>query len=105
MSSKQKEVDRSRIEAEYMVLAFAPTEIIWLQSILKKLKVHCAYIPILFTDNTNVKLISSTQVMHGRMKHMEIDFNFIRNLVMKSEDSIHRNNCKMLIILSTQIGS
>lgn len=81
MSSKQKVVACSNIKAEYRALALAAYEVVWLTSILKELQLVPAHKPILFTESLNAKYLTANSVIHACMKHVEIDFHFIRDLV------------------------
>lgn len=60
-------------------------KVIWLQSFLKELKFVEPHKPILFTDSIIAKYIASNPMMHARMKHVEIDFYFIRDLIINDK--------------------
>lgn len=80
-----KVVSKSSAKVEYRVLTLAPADIVWLQSLLLELKVSQANTPVLFTDITSAKYLAVNPVMHARMKHVEIDFHFIRYLVIEDK--------------------
>jgi hypothetical protein len=57
------------------------TEIMWLQSLIQELRVPCPKGACLWCDNMGAK--SSNPVFHGRMKHIEVDYHFVRDQVMQ----------------------
>jgi hypothetical protein len=80
---KQPTVSRSSTEAEYKSMANATTELMWLQTLLKELCVSCPKGAHLWCDNMGAKYLSSNPVFHGRMKHIEVDYHFVRDQVVK----------------------
>jgi histone deacetylase 1/2 len=78
---KQVTVSRSSSESEYKELANATAELIWVQSLLKELGVSQPCPPVLWCDNIGVTYLSSNPVFHARMKHIEVDYHFVRERV------------------------
>lgn len=76
-SKKQTTISRSNTEAEYRSVANATTEILWLQSLLKELKISSNRKPILWCDNQSTIYMTSDLVQHARTKHTEIDIYFV----------------------------
>jgi hypothetical protein len=76
-------VSRSSTEAEYKSMANATAELMWVQSILKELRVSYPPAARLWCDNMGAKYLSSNPVFHGRMKHIEVDYHFVRDQVVK----------------------
>jgi hypothetical protein len=70
-------------EAEYKAVADATTEIMWFQAILQELRVPHSRNARLWCDNMGAKYLASNPIFHGRMKHMEVDYHFIRDRVVK----------------------
>lgn len=82
---KQATVSRSSTEAEYKALANATAEIIWMQSLLRELGVKSKQAPCLWCDNLCATYLSANPVFHARMKHIEIDFHFVRERVAQKQ--------------------
>jgi histone deacetylase 1/2 len=80
-AKKQVTVSRSSTESEYKALANATAEIIWIQTLLKELKVSSPPVARLWCDNMGAKYLASNPVFHARTKHIEVDFHFVRERV------------------------
>ena len=78
---KQATVSRSSTEAEYKAVADATAEIIWVQSLLRELRVPSVHSPVLWCDNIGATYLSSNPVFHARTKHIEVDYHFVRERV------------------------
>jgi hypothetical protein len=61
----------------------ATAELIWRQSVLQELRIPCPRSVRLWCDNMVVKYLASDPVFHDRMKHIEIDYHFVRDRVVK----------------------
>jgi hypothetical protein len=55
----------------------------WIQTLLLKIGVHCPKQVKLWYDNLGAKYLASSPVFHGRVKHIEIDYYFIRERVVQ----------------------
>ena len=82
-SKKQRAVARSTTEAEYWALANAASETMWLSTLLKELAFPVTESPQLLCDNLGATHLSFNPVNHSRMKHIQINFHFVRDLVHK----------------------
>ncbi|XP_019190310.1 PREDICTED: uncharacterized protein LOC109184729 [Ipomoea nil] len=80
-SRKQRTVARSSTEAEYKALADVAAEVVWVQSLLLDLGLHCATTPVLWCDNLGATYLCSNPVFHARTKHVEVDYHFVRDKV------------------------
>ena len=84
-SRKQKSVARSSTEAEYRAVALAASEVLWLSSLLRELLISSPSPPTIFCDNIGATYLCSNPVFHSRMKHIEIDFLFVRDRVQRGQ--------------------
>jgi hypothetical protein len=82
-STKQATVSCSSTEAEYKSLANATAELMWLQTLLKELKIPHPPAARLWCDNLGATYLSANPVFHARMKHIEVDFHFVRERVAR----------------------
>jgi hypothetical protein len=64
-------------------MANATTELMWLQALLRELHISCPPSDHLWCDKLGAKYLSSNLVFHGRMKHIEDDYYFVRDQVTK----------------------
>jgi histone deacetylase 1/2 len=80
---KQATVSRSSTEAEYKAVGDATAELIWVQSLLRELRVSQSQSPILWCDNIGATYLSSNPVFHARTKHIEVDYHFVRERVAR----------------------
>jgi hypothetical protein len=55
----------------------------WLQSLLKELKIPHPPATRLWCDNLGATYLSVNPVFHARMKHIEVDFHFVRECVAR----------------------
>ncbi|XP_062100076.1 uncharacterized mitochondrial protein AtMg00810-like [Humulus lupulus] len=84
-SSKQKVVSRSSTESEYRAMANGAAEVSWLQSLLSELGMPLPHPPVLYCDNVSTLHLSSNPVLHARTKHVELDYHFIRERVLRKD--------------------
>jgi histone deacetylase 1/2 len=82
---KQVTVARSSTEAEYKAMANATAEIIWLESLLAELGVRLRATSRIWCDNLGATYLSANPVFHARAKHIEIDFHFVRERVVRKQ--------------------
>ena len=82
-SQKQRIVALSTTEAEYIAATEAIKEVIWCKGLLRDLGLNVG--SFLCLDNqSSIKIIKNPE-LHGRTKHIDIKFHFIRDLYMKKE--------------------
>ena len=82
-SKKQNCVALSTAEAEYMALASASQEAIWMQKLLGNLDKKQVQPIEIYEDNQSAICMAKKPQFHGRAKHVDIKYHFIRELVEK----------------------
>ena len=80
-SNKQTCVALSTAEAEYVALSTAAQEAIWLQQLTSDLMNKSIQEMIIYEDNQSTICLAKNQQVHGRTKHIDIKYHFVRNLV------------------------
>lgn len=80
-SKKQRTMARSSTEVEYCFVANIVVELNWLCSLLTNLGIKLPCCLIIYCDNVGATQLCSNPVFHSRMKHVAIDFHFIRDQV------------------------
>jgi peroxiredoxin family protein len=80
-SKKQPVVSLSTTEAEFIAAASSACQVVWINRILKSLN-QTQHTPTkVYCDNISAIKLSKNPVMHGRNKHIDIRFHFLRELV------------------------
>lgn len=79
-STLQSTVALSTTEAEYMAVTEAFKEAIWLQGLIKDLGIVQKNVNI-FCDSQSAICLAKNQVHHGRTKHIDVRFHFIREII------------------------
>jgi hypothetical protein len=80
-SRKQKSVDLSSEEVEYMAASQASCEALWLRKMLVGLFGVQLRPTVIYCDNQSCIKLSENPVFHDRSKHIEIRYHFIRDYV------------------------
>jgi histone deacetylase 1/2 len=78
-------LDGSSLGSAQIASANATAEMIWVQSLLAELGIRLTKRPCLWCDNLGATYLSANPVFHARAKHIEIDFHFIRERVLKRQ--------------------
>lgn len=81
-SKKQTCVALSTAEAEYAALTSAAQEATWLRQLSKDLLDESSKPTIIYEDNQSAISIANNPQFHGRMKHIEIKYHFIREKIL-----------------------
>ncbi|KAL3578414.1 hypothetical protein D5086_019918 [Populus alba] len=79
-SKKQPIVTLSTTEAEFVVAAACACQAVWMRRILEKLNHEQRGCTILMCDNSSTIKLSRNPIMHGRNKHIDVRFHFLREL-------------------------
>ncbi|RVW54772.1 Retrovirus-related Pol polyprotein from transposon RE1 [Vitis vinifera] len=69
-------------ESEYRALALTAAEVLWLTHLLRDLRVTLTHRPLLLCDNKSAIFLSSNPVSHKRAKHVDLDYHFLRELIV-----------------------
>ena len=80
-SKKQQGVARSSTEAEYRSVANTAAELLWICSLLTELGVTISTTPTVYCDNIGATYLCANPVFHSRMKHIAIDYHFVRGQI------------------------
>jgi hypothetical protein len=79
-SRKQPIVTLSTTEAEFIAAAYCVCQGIWIKRILESIGLKQQQCLEVFCDNSSTIKLSKNPVLHGRCKHIDIRFHFLRNL-------------------------
>ncbi|KAG6484866.1 hypothetical protein ZIOFF_053391 [Zingiber officinale] len=82
---KQKTVTLSSCEAEFMAATTAACHALWLRSLASELTGVEPKLVTLFVDNKSVIALMKNPVFHGRSKHIDTRFHFIRECIEKRQ--------------------
>lgn len=80
-SKKQTCVALSTAEAEYIALASATQEAMWLRQLTTDLRMGPDRSMLIFEDNQSAICMASNPQFHGRAKHIDIKYHFVREQV------------------------
>jgi len=89
-SHKEKTVALSSCEAEFMAATAAPMQAMWLRNLLSELTKTKPKIVTLFVDNNSAIQLMKNPVFHGRSKHIDIKYHYIRECVERGEIVVKR---------------
>lgn len=91
-SKKQPVVALSTTEAEYIAAASCACQSIWLRKLLENLGHIGEKSSVINCDNSSTIQLSKNSVFHGKSKHIDVKFHFLRDLV--NEGSVLLKYCK-----------
>ena len=79
LSLKQKVVALSTCEAEYVAVATAACQVVWLRQLLAELTGVEAHPLALMVDNQPTIALAKNSVLHDQSKHIDVKFHFLRD--------------------------
>lgn len=93
-AKKQKGVARSSTEAEYRAVANVASELSWICNLLSELGISLPTPPVVYCDNVGATFLCANPVFHSRMKHIAIDYHFVRGQVQQGALRVAHVNTK-----------
>ena len=84
-SKRHTSVDLSSAEAEYMALALATQEVMWIRYLLKETDLTCKTATAVRMDNKSAVSIATNQGYTPRAKHIDQRLHFVLNHVERGE--------------------
>ena len=82
-AKKQSTISRSSTEAKYRVLASIAVELYWVRMLLRDLGIFLSTPSLMWCDNVNALAIASNPVFHAHAKHIEVDYHFVCEKVLR----------------------
>ncbi|KAH9735190.1 hypothetical protein KPL71_017659 [Citrus sinensis] len=79
-SKKQPIVTLSTTEAEFVAAASCACQALWLRNILHELQFKQPESTQIFCDNSSTIKLSKNPVLHGKCKHIDVRYHFLRDL-------------------------
>ena len=73
----------STCESEYIAGCMVACQAVWLENMLKEMEIEVSRPIALFIDNKSAISIARNPILHGRSKHIEAKFHFLREQVNK----------------------
>lgn len=106
-SKLQPTVALSSTEAEYRSITEAGQELVWLRTMLTKLGLEDSDPTILKSDNMGAIHLTNKSIFHGRTKHVEIHYHWIREVVKAGKMKVHHCPTHLMIadLLTKSLGT
>lgn len=79
-SKKQPIVTLSTTEAEFVAAAACACQAVWMRRVLKELSHLQEGSTMVMCDNSSTIKLSNNPILHGRSKHIDVRFHFLRDL-------------------------
>ena len=87
-SQRQNIVALSTAEAEYIAFTHGTKEAIWLREMISEIEILIASVPMLVDNQSAIKLASNTE-FHKRLKHIDVRFHFVSDVISDKKIEIH----------------
>ena len=85
-SKKRTSVALSTMEAEYIAMSIVVQEAVWLKRLLNHLGLIASQDPLtIYSDSQASIAYTKDPKFHGRTRHIEIKYHFVRDLVARGE--------------------
>lgn len=103
-SRKETIVGVSSSEVEYIVSVKTTCQCLWLGTLLQELKLEYRRYEQLWVDNNFTISLSKNPVFHGRSKHIETKYHFLRDQVSRERmELVHCQKMNRLSISSPSL--
>ena len=89
-SQKQKTVSLSSCESEFMAATAAAKQALWLRNLINEITKQDPKPVTLFVDNNSAIALMKNPVFHGRSKHIDLKYHFIRECVERGQIVVKR---------------
>ena len=98
-SKKQSCIALSTMEAEYIAICSAVQEAVWLRRFLKHLSVtQDASDPVhIWTDSTAALAYAKDPKYHGRTKHIEMKYHYVRSMIEKKRVALQHISTSLMV--------
>ncbi|MCI32646.1 cationic amino acid transporter 1-like [Trifolium medium] len=100
-SKKHTMVALSTCEAEYISACYATCQGVWLQSLLREIKMNQQEEFELMIDNKSAISLAKNPIAHGRSKHIETKFHYLRDQVCNGR--LKLTHCKIEIQIADML--
>ncbi|XP_074317900.1 uncharacterized protein LOC141653934 [Silene latifolia] len=106
-TKKQKTVSKSSAEAEYRSMSFTTSEMVWVNNLLKDLRVEVPKPIPLICDSQAAEHIAHNPVFHERTKHLEVDCHYVRDKLQEGFLSTQhiRTSLQLADLMTKALGS
>lgn len=84
-SKKEPVVALSSCEDEYIVVSLCAWQVVWLMNLLEELGNSDGEAVTLLVDNVSAINLAKNPIIHGRSKHIEMMFHYLRDLLVKED--------------------
>ena len=84
-SKKEPVVALSSCEAEYIAASLCACQAVWLVNLLRELDSNTRGAVLLLVDNVSAINLAKNPIAHGRSKHIEMRFHYLRDLVSSGQ--------------------
>ena len=84
-SQKQRTVALSSCESEFMAATGAAMQALWLKNLLSELTSTKTKVVTMYVDNNSAIALMKNPVFHGRSKHIDTRYHFIRECIERGQ--------------------
>ena len=89
-SQKQKTISLSSCESEFMAATVVAKQALWLRNLISEITREKPKTVTLFVDNNSAIALMKNPVFHGRSKHIDLKYHFIRECVERGQIVVKR---------------